>query len=157
MEQEPVLQMGADRMKLRCAYHKPFMVMYPDKCEWRSGFNLGIEGGLVWHMDGSKIYNGIGAGCTVGLKRRHTFSLGLHTTVFQVETHSTKACVMENIEKGCRGDNMYIFSASQVAIKALESFQMNLKLVSDWQHITGCTWYGCQDIWSLMEMKLLIS
>jgi hypothetical protein len=39
MEHEPILQMGSDMMLPRYAYHKPFTVKFPDKCEWQNGFN----------------------------------------------------------------------------------------------------------------------
>jgi hypothetical protein len=39
MEHKHVLRMGSDRMFLRYAYHKPFMVKFPDKCEWQNRFN----------------------------------------------------------------------------------------------------------------------
>jgi ribonuclease HI len=38
---------------------------------------------------------------------------------------------MENIEKGYKGRNIYILSDSQAAIKALNNFQINSKLVWD--------------------------
>jgi hypothetical protein len=41
MEHEPILQMGSDMMLLRYAYHKPFTVKFPDKCEGQNGFNPG--------------------------------------------------------------------------------------------------------------------
>jgi hypothetical protein len=42
-----------------------------------------------------------------------------------------KACIMENIEKGYEGRNIYILSVSQAAIKALNNFQINSKLIWD--------------------------
>jgi hypothetical protein len=42
----------------------------------------------------------------------HSFSLGHHTTVFQAEIYAIKACIMENIEKGYKGRNIYILSDS---------------------------------------------
>jgi hypothetical protein len=47
-------------------------------------------------------------GCIDGSRREHNFSLGLHTTVLLSEIYTIKACVMENIEKGCTGRNIYI-------------------------------------------------
>jgi hypothetical protein len=38
---------------------------------------------------------------------------------------------MENTEKGYTGRNIYILSDSQAAIKDLDSFQINSKLVWD--------------------------
>jgi len=49
MEHEPILQRGTDRMILRYAYHKRFMVKFPEKCEWKKGFKPGIKEDLVWH------------------------------------------------------------------------------------------------------------
>jgi hypothetical protein len=34
MEQEPIQQFEPDRKLPRYVYHKPFMVKFPDKCEW---------------------------------------------------------------------------------------------------------------------------
>jgi hypothetical protein len=45
MEHQPILQMGSDRMLPRYAYHKPFTLKFPDKCEWHN------KGGLVWYTD----------------------------------------------------------------------------------------------------------
>jgi hypothetical protein len=109
MEHEPILQMRSDRMLLRYAYHKPFTVKFPDKCEWQNRFNLDSKGGLVWYTDGSKTNEGTGAGVyRWGLSRGHSFNLGLHTTVFHAEIYAIKACIMENIEKGYTGRNISI-------------------------------------------------
>jgi hypothetical protein len=60
-----------------------------------------------------------------GSRRRHSFSL-------QAEIYAIKACTMENIEKGYKGRKIYILSDSQAAIKALNNFQINSKLVWDY-------------------------
>jgi hypothetical protein len=51
--------------------------------------------------------------------------------IFQVEIYAIKVCIMENIEKGYTGRNIYILSGGQAAITTLESFQINSKLVWD--------------------------
>jgi hypothetical protein len=56
----------------------------------------------------------------------HSFSLGLH-----VEIHAIKARIMEYIENGYTGRNIYILFDSQAAIKALDSLHINSKLVWD--------------------------
>jgi ribonuclease HI len=132
MEHEPMLQMGSDRMLLRYAYHKPFTVTFHDKSEWQNGFNPDNKGGLVWYTDGSNTNKGTAVGvCRWGSRRRHNFRLGLHTTVFQAEIYAIKVCIMENIRKGYTGTNIYILSDSQAAIRTLDSFQINSKLVWD--------------------------
>ena len=72
-----------------------------------------------------------------GLRKGHSFSLGLHTTVFRAETRDTKVYIMENIEKG------YIdtLSNSQAATNALDHFQTNSKLVKVAEH------NGIQTVW----------
>jgi hypothetical protein len=50
--------------------------------------------------------------------------------VFQAEIYIIKAGIM-NIEKSYTGKNIYILSNSQAAIKALECFHINSKLVWD--------------------------
>jgi len=42
-----ILQMGNDMMITQYAYSKPFMVKFPDKCEWQKGFKPGNKWGLV--------------------------------------------------------------------------------------------------------------
>jgi hypothetical protein len=64
-------------------------------------------------------------GCTTwGSRKGYGFSLGLHTTVFHTEIYAIKGCVMENVEKGYKGRNKYMPYDRQVAIKALENFQV---------------------------------
>ena len=65
------------------------------------------------------------------MRWEHSFSLGIHTTIFQVEIYAIKACIMENIEKGYTGKNINVLSDGQAAIKALEGFQINSKLFWD--------------------------
>jgi ribonuclease HI len=60
----------------------------------------------------------------------HSFSLGVHTKAFQAEIYAIKACIMENLDKGYIGRNIYILSNSQAA-NSLGSFQINSKLVRD--------------------------
>lgn len=86
MEHKPILQMGTDRMILRHAHHKSLKVKFPDKYEWQIQFKPDIREGLVWYTDGSKTIKGTGTGVhRGGLRKRQSFCLGLHNTVFQAE------------------------------------------------------------------------
>ena len=77
----------------------------------------------------SKTNKGTGTGVYWwGLRRGHSFSLGLHTTVFQDGIYAIKSCIMENTEKGYRGRNIYILSNIQAVIKTSDSFQINSTL-----------------------------
>jgi hypothetical protein len=95
---------------LRYVYHKTFMDKFTDKCEWQNGFNPDKKGSLVWYTDGSKSNKGTGAGVyRCGLRMRHSFSLGPHTTLYQAETYAIKARIMENMEKATQvGTSIFI-------------------------------------------------
>jgi hypothetical protein len=65
------------------------------------------------------------------LRTGHSFSLGQHTTALQAEICGNKAGVMENVGKDNTSRYIYILSDSQVAFKALDSFQINMRLPSN--------------------------
>jgi hypothetical protein len=101
--------MWSDRLLPRYVYQKPFIVKFPEKCEWQNGFNADNKWGLVWYTEGSKTERGTSAGLYKwGLGRGHSFSLGLHTTVFQAEIYVFKACIMESTEKGYTGRSIFL-------------------------------------------------
>jgi hypothetical protein len=66
-------------------------------------------------------------------KRKVTFSLGQHTTVFQAEVYAIKACMVENLDRNYRNRNrnIYIFSERQAAIEALGNYKINSGLAWD--------------------------
>jgi hypothetical protein len=79
-----------------------------------------MKGIVVWYAYGSKTNEGTIAGVyRWGLKKGHSFCLGLHTMVFQAKIYAIKACIMENIEIHYKDRNVYILSDSQAAIKVL--------------------------------------
>jgi hypothetical protein len=82
-----------------------------------------IKWGLVWYMDRSKTSKGSGSGVYRWDSRREcSFNLGLQTTIIQAKIYASKACIIENLEKGYTGRNICILSDSQAAIEALDSF-----------------------------------
>jgi hypothetical protein len=64
-----------------------------------------------------------------GTRQKLSFSLGKYTTVFQAKVYVIIACAVENLDRNYRNRNIYILSDSQAAIKALDSYQINSKLV----------------------------
>jgi hypothetical protein len=121
MEQEPILLMGTDRMTPRYVFHKPFKVHLSNIHEWQNGFNPD-KGGPVSYTDESKTNEGTDTGVYKwGSGKGHSFSLGLHTTVFQAEMYAIKACKMENIEKGYKARNIYILSVKQPSRRLITS------------------------------------
>jgi hypothetical protein len=93
---KPILQRGSDKMIRIHVYDKPFTIRFPDRSEWKKGFQLDRNGGLIWFTDGSKTAKVTGAGvCCQGTRRKLSFSLGRHTTVFQAEVYAIKAFFMD--------------------------------------------------------------
>ena len=82
MKHEPILQMQADSLTMRYAYHKPFTVKLSDKCEWQNGFNPDNRGAAVWFGWVQDQCRHWCWGEHVGLNKGHTFSLALHATIF---------------------------------------------------------------------------
>jgi hypothetical protein len=62
MEEEPILQMGNDRMILRRVYDRTLKVRFPDRSEWKDGVQPNRKGGLIWYTDGSKTNKGTWTG-----------------------------------------------------------------------------------------------
>jgi len=69
--------------------------------------------------------------CIDGVQEEGTASVLESTSRYSRLKYAIKACIMENIENGYTGRNINILSDDQAAIKALESFQINSKLVWD--------------------------
>jgi hypothetical protein len=73
--------MGTDKM--RRAFHKPFMVRFPERRDWETGSIPIKNGGVIWYTDGSKGIEGTGdAVYNHGMSQKFSFSLGQHNTVF---------------------------------------------------------------------------
>jgi ribonuclease HI len=119
--------MGTNKMLPRHVFHKPFTVRFLDRSEWERGSIPIKKGRLISYTDGFKTNEGTGAGvCGHGMKQKFSSSLGQYTTVFQVEVYAD-----ENIKRGYLKRNIYILSDSQAAIKELDSYKINSKLVWD--------------------------
>jgi hypothetical protein len=120
---EPILQMGSDKMTQRYVFHKPFMVSLLDRDEWHRGMVPLREGGLVWYTDGSMTSEGNGARAYGhSMRQRYRFSLGQYAMVFEAKVYT---------ERGYHNRNIYIPSDSQNVIKALDTYKIHSKLVWD--------------------------
>jgi hypothetical protein len=126
MTEEPILQMGTDRLIPRHVNDKPFTVRFPDRREWKDRFQPERKGGLLWYTDISKTNKGSGAGVYgYGTREKLNLSLGKYTTVFWAEVYAIKACSVENPYSGNRNRNICILSGSQTEIKAFDNYQIN--------------------------------
>jgi ribonuclease HI len=84
----------------------------------------------VWYTDGSRTKEGTGAG-KHGVRPEIDIkvSLGRHATVFQADVYAIIYCLLENIKRSYCNKRICIFSHSQAALKALNSFLIKSKLV----------------------------
>jgi hypothetical protein len=74
---EPMLQMGSHKMIPRHVYDKTFTIRFPDRREWKEGFQPDRREGLIWYTDGCKTNKGTGARVYChGTGRELSFSLG---------------------------------------------------------------------------------
>jgi hypothetical protein len=62
MEKEPIIQMESDKMIPRHVYDKPFMIGFPDRSEWKKGFQPNRKGGLSGIPLVPRLKKGTGAG-----------------------------------------------------------------------------------------------
>jgi len=70
-------------------------------------------------------------GCTDGAQKMGTVSFLGFRPQYSRQIYAIDAHKIENIEKGYKDRNIYILSDSQAAIKALNNFQINSRLVWD--------------------------
>jgi hypothetical protein len=118
MDKESILQMWSDKIISRYVYDKSFTIRFPDRSEWKEGFQLYRKGRLIWYTDGFKI-------------RKKALELE-HWTIhksMQAEVYAIKACAVENLDTECKIRNIYILSERQATIKALGQHQITSKLV----------------------------
>jgi hypothetical protein len=70
-------------------------------------------------------------GCIDGAQKMGIVSFLASTPQYSRQTYAINAPIIENIEKCYKDRNIYILSDGQAAIKALNNFQINSKLVWD--------------------------
>jgi hypothetical protein len=84
--EEPILQMGTDRMIPRHVCNKPCTVRFLDRCEWKDGLQPKRKGTLMWYTNGHKTNKDTGAAVYGhGTRQKLSFNLGKYTTVFHAQ------------------------------------------------------------------------
>ena len=128
----PSTRMRQDRITATYCFRRRYSVQFPTREEWSTTAGpLGGQG-LIWFTDGSKMEEGTGAGLCLSISKRETLiSLGRYCTVFQAEVTAIMACALENYRRGYESKNIYIYSDSQAALKALLGCRDKSGLVKD--------------------------
>ncbi|KAL1447090.1 hypothetical protein WDU94_000567 [Cyamophila willieti] len=132
---DPVLNMGSDHMTVKTSLNKSINTGIKPALDWvKHETGLISKGCLVWYTDGSKTDEGSGAGIH-GVRPKVDISipLGKHASVYQTEIYAIYTCAEENLRRGYHGNAIHIFSDSQAAIKAINSFQVKSKLTWECQ------------------------
>jgi hypothetical protein len=114
LKEEPILQMGSDKMTPRHVFDKHFTIRFPDRSEGKERFQPNRKEGLIWYTDGSKTNKGTGAGVyCYGTGRKPSIIFGQYTTVFQAEVYTIKGCAFGNLNRIYKNKNIYIPTVKQ--------------------------------------------
>src|SRR5690606_17409996 len=127
----PYLGLSSDRTVARVRFDINFDTIIKTREFWEEGNSLELPpGSLCFYTDGSKTQEGSGAG-VFGRTPKTNLSdcLGKMATVFQAEIHALSMCADHILGKNFSCKNIYIFSDSQAAIKAVSSFRFESSLV----------------------------
>ena len=127
---DPITGMPSDFISNKYNFNKKYTISIPQREDWEKGPPCNAES--IWYTDGSKTEEGVGAGI-YGHRPRVTIPVSLtkESTVFQAEMAAIHHCAGEILGQSQNSRSIIIFSDSQAALKALESTQVNSKLVWD--------------------------
>lgn len=122
----------SDKMMKTFNLVKPFKVIIPDRVEWQERSPITDEGAIIYYTDGSKLEdNSTGIG-VYGAEFKYHEALGKSPTIFQAEVYAIEVCAKEIMKRiGYRNQNVYIAIDSQAALKALNSYVLDSKLVAE--------------------------
>ncbi|XP_074039464.1 uncharacterized protein [Leptinotarsa decemlineata] len=120
--------MPSDEMLSQYSFGKNFKTIITGREAWKGGPPLNAE--IAFYTDGSKTEEGVGARiCITKAKTKVSLSLGKKVTIFQAETATIRHCAEELLRQEFKEKTIAIYSDSQAAIKAINSMQVNSKLV----------------------------
>jgi ribonuclease HI len=117
-------------MEIKHPFARPFEVLIDKREGWNAGDYQITNEDLMWYMDGSRKKEDTGAGIP-GVRPEIDIKISLvrHATIFQAEVCAIIYCLLENIKRSYCNKRIFIFSDSQAALKALNSFLIKSKLV----------------------------
>lgn len=126
----PIMTMPSDWINTEHHFIKFYSVDIKGRDDWETiGPPTLPPGSLIWYTDGSRKDAHAGAGVYgVRPKAQIAISLGSFASVFQAEMYAILACALENLRRAFCNQNIFIFSDSQAALKALASVEINSKL-----------------------------
>jgi ribonuclease HI len=143
--------MRVDMMRPAYYFEPKYRVTVLTREDWTKGTGTPpMIKGHVWFTDGSWMWKGTSAGvCGQSNRRRLSFSLGKHATVFQAEVFAILACAHDIKAHGIPEKHVSICSDSQAAPKAIGVVRTTSPLVCEYQealndisarHAVGLYW-----------------
>ena len=119
----------SDYLPLTFNFDHPFQVIFPDRCEWLDGIYPVPVGSIVYYSDGSKKNDSVGVGA-VGPGLTLSLPLGSSPSVFQAEIIAIDLCARHCLSSNNTSNrDVFIFSDSQAALRALASYSLRSRLV----------------------------
>lgn len=132
----PEMNMNSDAMPMRLDFSRPVNIAFPKREDWTGESPVWPpERGVRCYTDGSLSDGRAGAGFFLTgddmeeVNRR--FPLGNYCSIFQAEVFAIIACTNEIASLGLHDKNIFIFSDSQAALKALDNPRTDSKIVSE--------------------------
>jgi ribonuclease HI len=99
--------------------------------EWDYSLRTASEP-IIWYSDGSKTDSATGSGIYCEqLQIERSERLSSHSTVMQAETIAIKLCAQATASLNLRDRNIFIFSDSQAAIKAIRKYTCDTQTVKE--------------------------
>lgn len=130
---DPLLGMPEDDMIPECNFVKYYKIEISGRDEWRTDcLKSHTEFDLIWFTDGSKMGNDVGCGI-YGVKpeSRSSINLGQYASIFQAETYAIIRCLELSLSENYINQNIFVYSDSQAALTALNSYETKSKLVKN--------------------------
>lgn len=121
---------NTDRIVCQYFFDPPFKVEIKDREAWTEKELKKGEKEVFWFSDASKTDSGTGIGvhCDT-LTNDLSISLNNSSSVFQAEIFAIDQCAKECLKMGCNVDSVCIYSDSQAALRALDSYATKSKTV----------------------------
>ena len=127
---DPMTSKCNDYLLKELIFDKNYQINIFDRADWIINVPLENSNQLTWYTDGSKSESGTGLGI-YGSDTKISLSLGWETSIFQAEISAIKICADLMISRGVRDAHILIASDSQAALKSLNSFEVDSKLVKE--------------------------
>ncbi|XP_055850655.1 uncharacterized protein LOC129915201 [Episyrphus balteatus] len=125
-----LLDIPRDCMIKKYNFEKNFQTQFSSKAKWVSeSTNYTFNANAIkWYTDGSRTADGTGAGI-FGPRTKISIPMGQFPSIFQAEINAIDKCAERNLERKYKNQNIAIMSDSQAALKAINSYAINSKLV----------------------------